>query len=99
MNRTKVLLMIVAVLLGLIWALLELGGGTGRGDFAGSAQHAVEAQGYTNVQYAGVDNIACGQTAGFAFDANNVNGARVHLVACSPNGLVNYTTGWQIVTR
>ena len=85
------------ILIGLYKAAEKIG--PGGNNFAASAQQAVEAQGYTNVQYTGVDSVACGETAGFAFDADNVNHVRVHLVACSADGLVNYAKGWQIVTR
>jgi hypothetical protein len=63
------------------------------------AQRAVEAQGYTSAQYVGVDYFACGKPSGYAFDADNSNGARVHLVACSRTGLINPTSGWYLVTR
>ena len=100
-RRSDILLALLALLT--VWILYSLlsnlpSGGQG-GDFSASAQRAVEAQGYTNVQYTGVDNFACGETAGFAFDANNVNRVRVHLVACSPDALMNFNKGWWIVIQ
>jgi hypothetical protein len=100
-NR-KTIFMFLTLLMALVtyflWVRPEGSGGS-RSDFAAAAQQAIEAQGYTNVQYTGVDSVACGDTAGFAFDADNVNHVRVHLVACSADGLVNYAKGWQVVTR
>lgn len=99
MRRNGILLVIVVLVAALLYGLLKVGGGAGGGSFVASAQRAVEAQGYTNVQYAGTDYLACGETAGFAFDADNANGVRVRLVACSPDGPVNYTAGWYLVAR
>jgi hypothetical protein len=104
MKRTTAFFLAIVtllILIGLYTAAVKIGpgGNNGGNNFAASAQQAVEAQGYTNVQYTGVDSVACGETAGFAFDADNVNRVRVHLVACSADGLVNYSKGWQIVTR
>jgi len=89
------------ILLGLYIAAVKIGpgGNNGGSSFEASAQQAVEAQGYKNVQYIGVDTFACGEVAGVAFDADNVNGVRVRLVACNPDGLINFNKGWHIVTR
>jgi len=89
----------ILILIGLYKAAVKVGNGNGGNNFVTSAQQAVEAQGYKNVQYIGVDNFACGDVAGVAFDADNVNGVRIHLVACNPDGLINFNKGWHIVTR
>ena len=75
--------------------------GGGRDEHIESARLAIEAQGYTNVQYSEVDFTSCAdEHAGYAFDADNVNGVRVRLVACNPDGGTdNYRGNWYIVTK
>ena len=100
MKTRQIIFALLILLIGtLVYFRIKPSGGGYGGDFVASAQRAVEAQGYTNVQYTGIDSFACGELAGFAFDADNANHARVRLVACNPDGLVNYAKGWWIVTR
>lgn len=100
MKRTHVLLLAVVIIAAAVFIFGKVGGGNGTNE-ADKARQAIEAQGYTNIQYVGVDTFACGETAGFSFDAENVNRVRVRVIACAEggNGLLNPVAGWRIVTR
>ena len=69
-----------------------------RQDVISSARMAVEAQGYENVQYIQNDPTGCGENSGYIFDADNANGNRVRITACSPNG-DPWRGNWYIVTK
>jgi hypothetical protein len=98
-------MMIIALVIGLVGlcglVYLTNTSGGGRTEFIESARRAVEAQGYTTVQYVDVDLTACDYDhAGFAFDADNVNGVRIRVVACNPEGgTANYRGNWYLVTK
>jgi hypothetical protein len=95
-SRKFILLAVLLVAAVIVFSLAK----SGESVNPNGARRAVEAQGYTNVQYIGIDMQACGQeTAGYAFEADNANGLRVRVIACNPDGLMNYSRGWHIVTR
>ena len=60
------------------------------------AQKVVEAQGFTDPEYVGVDLISC-PTQGHKFRATNSNGARVLVIACPKNGALSWAPAYYLI--
>lgn len=92
------------ILMCLLVGVFNFAFGSGDNQFSQQAQSAVEKQGYTDILPLGMDYISCasngeGANAGYAFEATNMNGARVWLTACKTSGFLHPFGGWYIVTR
>jgi len=96
-HSLSILLVISLVVLGF---LLRLQAGNNVRDYLPSAIRALEAQGYTDIQPIGIDDLACqGTNTGFAFEAT-INDHRVQVVACNPDGgIMNPRGAWYLVNR
>ncbi len=97
MRRGRIFVLIVAILL-LILVVLFLfarilgGGGSESLPGAGSAIHAIEAAGYSNVRITGIDMFSCteGDIFQYTFSARNANNVPVRGSVCG-GGLAAWT--------
>ena len=94
-----VILVGLLVFIFVVIGFLRYVGGHGN-NYSDEAARAVEAQGYTDLELIGMDYLACNDSkAGWAFNATNGNGIRVHVVACSTEGPFNILHGWYLVSK
>ena len=96
-NSMSILLVVSLVVLGF---LLRLQAGKNVNESLPSAIRALEAQGYTDIQPLGIDNVTCqGRDSGFAFEAT-LNDHRTQVVTCNPDGgIANPRGAWYLVSR
>ena len=94
-------LLIALVILAVVFlGLAGSGNGENPLNLEGRAHQAVEAQGFTNVQYQGLEFWACGtDSQGWNYSAVNPAGVVVNLTACTENGILGINKSWWIVTH
>lgn len=93
-------LLVALVILAVVFLGLT-GGGNGENplNLEPRARQAVQAQGYSNLQYTGYEYWACGNAQGWNYTATNPAGVVVNLTACTDNGIFGINKSWWIVTR
>lgn len=95
-------LVVIIVLAALAVLFLMSAGGVSVNpvNLEGRAHQAVEAHGFTNIQYQGLEFWACGtDSQGWNYSATNPEGVVVNLTACTENGILGINKSWWIVTR
>lgn len=94
---------LLVILIILIFVLLDLSGAGFSGNpmtLEPRARRAVAAQGFTNIQYQGIEFWACGEDSqGWNYSAVNPVGVVTNLTACTDNGFLGLNKSWWIVTR